>query len=155
MTGDVAFWIQNPASNFGWELIGSEITAGTAKAFNSRQATTASARPALTIHYTAAPTAAGPLPHRARLYPVQPNPFNPAATVRYALDAATPVHLAVYDARGRLVRVLSEGVVPAGMHEVAWRGDDARGERVASAVYMITLRTPGSPAQVQKVVLVK
>jgi hypothetical protein len=155
MASDVAFWVQNPSSNFGWELKGNEVTPGTAKAFSSRQATAAMDRPLLTVYYTEVPTGAGALPLHARLFPARPNPFNPATTIRYQVGTATPVHLAVYDARGRLVRTLAEGPAPAGMHDVDWRGDDARGTRVASGVYMVSLRVPGSPAQVQKIVLVK
>jgi hypothetical protein len=47
---DVQGWIANPASNFGWAVIGNETTLATAKEFNSREGF--SGRPALTITYS-------------------------------------------------------------------------------------------------------
>lgn len=52
---DVQSWLNNPATNFGWVLIGNESGDGTAKRFNSRHHPTLSTRPALTITYTAVP----------------------------------------------------------------------------------------------------
>jgi hypothetical protein len=155
MTSDVAFWLQNPSSNFGWELIGNETDAASAKAFNSRQAISALNRPLLTVYYTEAPTGTAPLSPAARLFPVHPNPFNPAATIRYSVPAATRVRLAVYDVRGRLLRVLTDGMVTAGTHESVWRGEDVRGTRVASGVYLVRLESEHAPAQTEKMVLLK
>src|SRR5712671_927772 len=75
MTADVASWLADPTQNFGWAVIGNELTASTAKAFGSRQNVTAGTRPLLTIYYTI-PSAAGALPAALRLLPVHPNPFN-------------------------------------------------------------------------------
>ena len=155
MTSDVAFWLQNPSSNFGWELTGNEVNPASAKAFNSRNAISAINRPLLTIYYTEAPTGAGPLPSTTQLFPVYPNPFNPAATIRYSVPTAARLHLAVYDIHGGLVRVLVDGAVPAGTHESVWRGEDVRGIRVASGVYLVKLVTEGAPARTEKMVLLK
>ena len=60
MVADVQNWLDNPSTNFGWLLKASE-TANTSHAFYSREWTTASQRPTLTIDYTeaaAAPTLA-------------------------------------------------------------------------------------------------
>jgi len=66
LNADVAFWLANSAQNFGWEVIGNESVASTAKAFGSRQNATPSVRPALTVYYTV-PTAAGAAPALTRL----------------------------------------------------------------------------------------
>ncbi len=155
MTSDVTSWLAAPSSNVGWELIGDETIAGTAKAFGSRQASTVANRPALTIYYTEAPTGAGELPVTTRLFPVQPNPFNPSATIRYHLAHGMSVRLAVYDVQGKLIRVLMEGAMPAGDHDAVWRGDDASGRRVASGVYLARLEMPGNASQTEKMVLLK
>lgn len=154
MTADVAAWESNPAQNFGWEIIGVESGFGTAKVFSTRNATTLVNRPSLTIYFTG-PTPAGPLPPATRLFPVQPNPFNPTATIRYELARSARVTLDVYDAGGRLVRVLVQNDMPAGLHHVTWHGDDARRQRVASGVYFARLRVNNEPARVEKMVLVK
>jgi hypothetical protein len=51
-----------------------------------------------------------------------PNPFNPTTTLSLTLPQTSKVRLAVYDITGRLVRVLSEGMLDAGEHRVAFDG---------------------------------
>jgi hypothetical protein len=50
MVADVQSWISNPATNFGWVVLGDEATNGSAKAFYSGEA--ASLAPRLTVTYT-------------------------------------------------------------------------------------------------------
>ena len=50
LVSDVQAWVDDPASNFGWILIGNESTIGTAKRFNSREAS--SGQPLLSVTYT-------------------------------------------------------------------------------------------------------
>lgn len=154
MNADVAFWLANPAQNFGWEVVGNEVSAATSKAFASRQNATLANRPVLTVYYTT-PTAAGGLPPALRLLPVHPNPFNPTASIRYELPATERVTLTVYDVSGRLVKTLVDGVMPAGANESVWQGEDARGARVASGVYVVKLSTANAAPQTQKMVLLK
>jgi hypothetical protein len=47
----VQAWLDTPANNFGWILIGDETTNGTAKRFNSREHPTPDNRPQLTIAF--------------------------------------------------------------------------------------------------------
>jgi endonuclease/exonuclease/phosphatase family metal-dependent hydrolase len=94
----------------------------------------------------------------ARLLPNVPNPFNPATELRFALDRAGDVELAVYDARGRLVRAFAVGPRESGAHSVLWDGTDQSGQPVASGVYHVQLVTRvGSEAarDVRSVVLVE
>jgi len=72
-----------------------------------------------------------------------PNPFGGATTIRYALPAAGPADLAVYDLAGRLVRRLVRGEQAAGEHFVTWKGDDEAGRRVAAGVYFYRLTATG------------
>ncbi|UCF35295.1 MAG: DNRLRE domain-containing protein, partial [Acidobacteriota bacterium] len=51
LIADVQGWVNNPASNFGWILIGGEGTTGGAKRLGSREAETIEARPRLLIEY--------------------------------------------------------------------------------------------------------
>jgi hypothetical protein len=51
MVSDVQAWIDAPANNFGWLLLGNEATAMTAKRFDSREHPTAANRPLLVITY--------------------------------------------------------------------------------------------------------
>ncbi len=51
MVSDVQDWLNNPASNFGWIVIGDESTLGTAKRFNSRENSAPATAPRLTISF--------------------------------------------------------------------------------------------------------
>jgi hypothetical protein len=81
-------------------------------------------------------------PETYRLLPNYPNPFNASTVIEFQLPQQTRVMLAVYDLRGRLVRTLVEGVLPAGRHRTSWNGSSATGEPVASGIYLYRLRTP-------------
>jgi hypothetical protein len=84
-----------------------------------------------------------PLPLPAAVKPtldVSPNPFNPAAMIRFDLPAAASIALDVFDLRGKLVRPLEHGHRASGSHEVRWDGRDAFGENLASGVYLCRLQ---------------
>ena len=51
MVADVQSWMDNPASNFGWLVLGDEPTIATAKRFDTRES---ASPPVLTIEYTPA-----------------------------------------------------------------------------------------------------
>lgn len=77
------------------------------------------------------------LPEGVHLDGNYPNPFNPETTIAFRLDESADVHLAVYDALGRQVKVLVDGVRPKGTHSVRF---DA-GSR-PSGLYVVRLVTP-------------
>lgn len=52
VTSDVQGWFTNPATNFGWIMIGNESAATTVKRFASKEFGTAANRPQLTINYS-------------------------------------------------------------------------------------------------------
>lgn len=51
LIADIQGWLANPASNFGWVLIGNEAESGAAKRFGTRENLTAPNRPQLIIVY--------------------------------------------------------------------------------------------------------
>jgi hypothetical protein len=55
MAANLQSWLDSPATNFGWILIGNETVMTTAKRFDSRENPTAANRPKLTIYYTTGP----------------------------------------------------------------------------------------------------
>jgi hypothetical protein len=85
--------------------------------------------------------AAETLPRASGVLAASPNPCNPDTALRFHLLATSHVRLAVYDARGRLVRELLRGPLPSGPHVVRWDGRDARGHGVSSGTYLATLVT--------------
>jgi hypothetical protein len=52
MVADVQSWLDNPASNFGWLVVGDETASATAKRFDTRES---ASPPMLTIQYTPGP----------------------------------------------------------------------------------------------------
>lgn len=87
-----------------------------------------------------AATAAGIAPLAADLSPNYPNPFNPKTRIDFSLDQATVVRLSIFDARGRLVRVLESGSKGAGTHSAEWDGRDGRGLASPSGLYFARLQ---------------
>lgn len=92
---------------------------------------------------------ASPAPDGFVLHQSFPNPFNPAALIRYELPAAGETRLAVYDVLGREVAVLAEGVKEAGIHEVTFDG-----AAFSSGVYFYRL-TAGEGSRVRRMLLMK
>lgn len=64
-----------------------------------------------------------------------PNPFNGQTTLRFELAEPGPVKLTIYNLAGQAVRVLVDGVLPAGEHQVVWDGRDEGGREVGSGLY--------------------
>ncbi|HPF35383.1 MAG TPA: FlgD immunoglobulin-like domain containing protein [Candidatus Krumholzibacteria bacterium] len=105
--------------------------------------------------FTGEPTAVdGPLPTPVDLAPAYPNPFNPRTTLAFRTTGEAPVRLAVYDAAGRLVRTLVDGVLPAGEHAVNWNGEHQDGRRGAAGVYFVRLQE-GAASRTRTVVMLK
>jgi hypothetical protein len=55
LIADVQGWLGNPASNFGWTLVGDEVVPASAVRFVSREGTNISQRPQLAITYEPVP----------------------------------------------------------------------------------------------------
>ena len=100
------------------------------------------------------PTAAPDMPRDVALLGAVPNPFNPQTQVRFELPSAQHALLQVFDVQGRLVRVLVDGVRPAGRNQARWDGRDRQGRAVASGTYFARLRS-GDAQQVRSMVLVR
>jgi hypothetical protein len=83
------------------------------------------------------------IPTVVRLYPCQPNPFNPRTTIKFDLPADGAARLAVFDIGGRLIRTLVDESLAGGEHEAVWDGRDASGREVASGSYLARLQFGG------------
>jgi hypothetical protein len=55
MVADVQGWLTNPATNFGWMVLGNEAEVQSFRSFHAREATNAALRPALTVTFTPVP----------------------------------------------------------------------------------------------------
>jgi hypothetical protein len=83
-----------------------------------------------------------------------PNPFNPATRIAFGLAVPGNVRLRIYDAAGRLVRVLVDGHRMGGCYEETWDGRDDAGRGVASGVYFYSLQA-GAFNETRKMVLLR
>lgn len=74
---------------------------------------------------------------------VRGNPaVGPAAqSLALALPRSGRASVRVYDLSGALVTTLLERELEAGLHQVAWRGDDASGRKVAPGLYLAVLES--------------
>ncbi|MEW5700859.1 MAG: T9SS type A sorting domain-containing protein [Candidatus Zixiibacteriota bacterium] len=68
-----------------------------------------------------------------------PNPFNAGTVIGFNLTKATDWSLTVYNIAGQVVRTFS-GSSDAGTVQVAWDGNDASGNQVASGVYFYRVK---------------
>jgi len=72
-----------------------------------------------------------------------PNPFISHTAIHYLLPAESNVLLSIYDATGRLIKILVSDAKPIGEHSIIWNGQDNRGIRVKNGIYFSTLTTNG------------
>jgi flagellar hook assembly protein FlgD len=83
-----------------------------------------------------------------------PNPFNPTTSVVFDLPVRSRTRVEILDVRGRLRRVLADGILSAGRHRVAWDGTYEDGGAAPSGVYLVRLRTDREE-ETHKMVLVR
>ena len=90
-------------------------------------------------------------PVRLVLQSPQPNPFHADARLRFSIPTDRPVLARVFDAHGRLVRVILDASAPAGTHDLIWDGRGEDGEEAPSGIYHLQLRA-GTEVARQKLV---
>jgi hypothetical protein len=84
-----------------------------------------------------------------------PNPFNPQTSISYRMLAPGWAQIRVFDAKGRIVRVLvGTHHGEAGDYTVRWDGRDSKGRALSSGVYFYSLDALGV-SQIRKAVLVR
>ncbi|MBN1884066.1 MAG: T9SS type A sorting domain-containing protein [Candidatus Krumholzibacteriota bacterium] len=94
------------------------------------------------------------VPTVTRLFGNFPNPFNPVTTIRFDLASPAPVSIRIYDASGRLVRILVDERRLPGSYEVTWNGRNDTGSETPSGVYFCRMFC-GGYASTSKMVLLR
>jgi len=84
-----------------------------------------------------------------------PNPFNPAVVVTAELVSAARIRLAIFDARGRCLRVLADGGLGAGAHSYRWDGRDDAGRPAPAGCYFARLQGEDGAGVSRKLVLLR
>ncbi len=91
----------------------------------------------------------------AAMVAAAPNPLpGSGGEIRFALTAPGRAQIRLFDASGRLVRDLADGVFTSGPHAVRWDARDDRGRAVASGIYFARLNVEGRRVD-SKVVLIR
>ncbi len=72
-----------------------------------------------------------------------PNPFSAESRIRFSMDRPSSYRLALFDAAGRVVRILSQGYSEMGEKEIVWDGRGADGRSLPRGTYFARLDTPG------------
>jgi hypothetical protein len=83
-----------------------------------------------------------------------PNPFNSGTVIRFSLPAAGDVELVLYNLTGQEVASLAQGRREAGTYALRWDGRDAKGQELASGVYLYQLQA-GTHSEVRKLLLLR
>ena len=89
------------------------------------------------------------IPDEFSIKNIYPNPFNPRANIVYSLPEYAHVKVTVYDIRGRVMEVLTNGFETAGYYTIKW---DA--SAFASGVYFVEMHSE-SFRQVRKILHMK
>jgi hypothetical protein len=90
------------------------------------------------------------------LGPSIPNPFGTSSGITYVIPESAGnqrARLSVYDAAGRLVRVLIDSPQPTGVHHLSWDGTNHKGARVPNGVYFYELVWNGKSSSRRMIVL--
>ena len=85
-----------------------------------------------------------------------PNPMRGGvARLAFSLSQSSNAHLAIYDAQGRVVRVLADRRFEPGRSELRWDGSDAVGSPVEAGIYFVRLTIDGVEAGAARIAVIR
>jgi len=84
----------------------------------------------------------------------KPNPFDASTAIRFDVPKTSALSIKIFDAEGRLVKILTQGEVEPGRHAVVWVGDDHNGSPVSPGIYFAKMEAAGFAAT-RKVTLLR
>ena len=98
------------------------------------------------------------IPSAFKLHQCYPNPFNPITNIGFEIPnlsgKRTLVNLAIYNAKGRLIKSLINNYYEPGVYSVMWDGLNNSGTNVASGIYFCKFTT-GSFVETKKMILLR
>jgi len=80
------------------------------------------------------------LPEEIILHHNFPNPFNSSTIIPYSLPETANINLAIYNINGERICTLRNGYQPKGEYAVTWNGNDDKGQKVSSGIYLYILQ---------------
>lgn len=84
---------------------------------------------------------------------IRPNPARSGVSFEIGNVTRQAVDITLYDVSGRRVRHLHAGEMPAGVYRQTWDLRSDHGQRVASGIYFVQMRTASHVASARLVVL--
>jgi hypothetical protein len=86
------------------------------------------------------------VPDALTLLASYPNPFRSAVTLELVVPQRSNVTVEVLDLRGRVVRHLKAGEMPAGRHRLQWDGKADDAVPLPAGIYLVSLKADGRMA---------
>jgi len=82
------------------------------------------------------------LPVMTTLNAPKPNPAtNGLAHISFNIAEPTKANIKIYDASGKLVKTLVNGMMNTGTYNLTWNGTDELNNKVSDGIYFYTLET--------------
>jgi len=82
-------------------------------------------------------------PEKYQLFNAYPNPFNPSTTIQYYIPEFAHVRLSIYNALGKLIKILVDKEKEKGNYIVKWNGRNQFGIVVSSGIYFYRFEAYG------------
>jgi hypothetical protein len=76
----------------------------------------------------------------------QPNPFDAGTVIKFDVPKPGALSIKIYDAEGRLVKLLAQGTAEPGRYSVTWAGDDQGGNPASPGIYFVKMKAAGFSA---------
>lgn len=83
-----------------------------------------------------------------------PNPMRTGTSLEFELSREQEATLEIHDLQGARVRTLTQGRFGAGVHRVAWTGEDDAGRPLTPGIYLVRFRS-GQESSQRKLILLQ
>jgi hypothetical protein len=74
---------------------------------------------------------------------IYPNPIRTYSNISFSLPQSQIVSIQIFDKMGRLVKILADGQMQEGMHQLVWNGEDKNGNQLSSGIYFLRFNSGG------------
>lgn len=94
------------------------------------------------------------VPEKFALWQNYPNPFNESTIIYFDVPYSSDIEIDVWDILGQKVKILFDGLKPAGRHRLLWDGTNRQNSKVATGIYFISMKS-NSFFEKRKLVFIK
>jgi len=85
---------------------------------------------------------------------IYPNPFNPRVNINFMVNKTMHVVAEVYNVRGQRIKILQNGMLDAGRHDLSWDSRDEAGQTSPTGTYLLRIMA-GNKEYRRKMLLLK